>query len=112
MGQVNIKVTRQSQGWVGSQLRLPLPEVGLFAKMLASRPDSACKPSKIISFGSASASLSAVSDGIGLGFGFVILFTTGFGFGIPKFCVWLPRFNGRFDKTFIHQLRFDFYLFC
>ena len=34
----------------------------------------------------------------------------GFGFGFPEFCVWLPRFNTYFDKTFIHKLRFDSYL--
>ena len=31
----------------------------------------------------------------------------GFGFGFPECCVWLPRFNGRFYKTFVHELRFD-----
>ena len=59
---------------------------------------------------SASASLHAVFDGFG--FGFVIFFTAGFGlgFGFPEFRVWLPRFSRRFEKTFIHKLRFDLYL--
>ena len=37
------------QGWVGSRLRLP--EAGLFAKMLASRPASASEHLKVVSFG-------------------------------------------------------------
>ena len=67
---------------------------------------------KLLASASASASLNAVFDGFGFGFGFVIIFTAGFGlgFGFPEFCAWLPRFNRRFDKTFIHKLRFDFYL--
>ena len=43
--------TSQEQGWVGSRLRLRLPEAGLFAKMLASRPASASKHSKVVGFG-------------------------------------------------------------
>ena len=60
---------------------------------------------RLVASASASASLNAVFDG--LGFGFVILFTAGFdfGFGFPELCVWLPRFNRHFDKTFIHKLR-------
>ena len=61
---------------------------------------------------SASASLNAVFDGFGLGFAFVMFFTVGFdyGFSFPEFSFWLPWFNRRFDKTFIHKLCFDFYL--
>ena len=42
-----------NQGWVGSRLRLRLrlPEAGLFAKILASRPASASKHSKAVGFG-------------------------------------------------------------
>ena len=79
--------------WLPGQLRLPSIQ-----KSLASA--------------SASASLNAVFDGFDLGFGFVICFTAGFGlgFGFPEYCVWLPRFNRRFDKTLIYKRRFDFYL--
>ena len=58
------------------------------------------------------ASLNAVFHGFGFGFGFLICLTAGFGlgFGFPEFCVWLPQFKRRFDKTFIHKLHFDFYL--
>ena len=64
---------------------------------------------KLLASASALASLNAVFDGLGLGF--VIFFTAGFGlgFGFPEFRVWLPWFSRRFDKTFIHKLRFDFY---
>ena len=63
---------------------------------------------KLLASSSGSASINAVFDG----FGFEILFTAGFGlgFGFPESYVWLPRFNRRFDKTFIHKLRFNFYL--
>ena len=77
--------------WFSGRLRLPSIQ-----KLLASE--------------SASASLNAVFDGFG--FGFVIFFTAGFGFGFgfTEFRAWHPRFNRRFDKTFIHELRFDFFL--
>ena len=53
---------------------------------------------------SASVSLNAVLGGFSFGFGFVIFFMVGFGlgFGFPEFGVWLPLFNRRFDRAFIH----------
>ena len=83
------------QSWVESRLRLRLPEARLFAKMPVSRPASASQHSKVVGFG----------------LGFVIFLTAGFGFGFgfPESCVWLPRFNRRFDKTFFHKLLFDLY---
>ena len=61
---------------------------------------------KLLASASASASLNAVFDGFG--FGFVIFFTAefGFGFGFPELCALLSLFNSRFDKAFIHKLRF------
>ena len=59
---------------------------------------------------SVSASLNAAFDGFGFGFGFVMIFSSGFVFGFSECCVWLPKFNRRFDKTFIYKLCFDFYL--
>ena len=77
------------QGWVGSRFRLRprLPEAGLFAKMLASRPASASKHSKVAGFGHGFGFLKCRFDGVCFGFGFVIIFTTGFGFGFafPEF---------------------------
>ena len=63
---------------------------------------------KLLALASALASLNAVFDGFSFGFGFVIFFMAGFSF--LEFCIWLPRFNRRFDKTFIHKPRLDFYL--
>ena len=67
------------QGWVGSRLRLWLPESGLFAKMLASRPASAFKLSKVVGFG--------------LGFGFL------------KCCFWWIRLWLRLRNNFYSWLR-------
>ena len=66
---------------------------------------------KLLASASALDSLNAVFL-FGFGIGFIIFFKAGFslGFGFPEFCIWLPRFNKRFDKTFIHKPRFDFYL--
>ena len=69
---------------------------------------------KLVVSASISVSLKAVFDGFGLGFGYVIFFTAGFGFGFgfPDF---VSGFRGSIGvlievKTFIHKLRFDFYL--
>ena len=51
LGRARLSFLSRDQGWVGSQLRLWLPEAGLFAKMLASRPALASKHSKVVGFG-------------------------------------------------------------
>ena len=102
----------QAQG-IESRSRLRLPEAGLFAKMLQ-LPGWLWPPGIQTFFVSApaSASLNPVLNGFGFGIGFVKLFSAGFwlGFSFPEFLAWVPRFNGRFDKTSIHKLRFDLYL--
>ena len=96
----------QDQGWVGSRLRLwlRLPEAGLFAKILTSRPASTSKHSKVGGFGLGLGFLKCCFSCIRFLLRNILTAGLGFGLGFLKCCARLPRFNRLFDKTFIHKL--------